>query len=57
MEMLEAGRGREKEALERLLRAPTDPERAAAAYQLRRCVARAAREISGEAFGRRAAAY
>lgn len=42
----------ERESLRALLEAQTEPERLQAAYQLRRVVARAARETSGETFGR-----
>ncbi|EGB02332.1 hypothetical protein AURANDRAFT_68981, partial [Aureococcus anophagefferens] len=42
----------EREALLTLLRASHESERTLAAYQLRRLVSRAAREMSGETFGR-----
>ena len=42
----------ERESLRALLEARTEPDRLQAAYQLRRVVARAARETSGETFGR-----
>ena len=42
----------ERESLRALLEARSEPDRLQAAYQLRRVVARAARETSGETFGR-----
>ena len=41
----------ERESLRALLQARSEPDRLQAAYQLRRVVARAARETSGETFG------